>query len=93
MGVSFPQLGHKVMIRVVDMEGECTIGMKKGDEFEVSIYKCGDFCGYFYHHVFNWICLLQFDGAFPLGKDADTIEAECPNFENRVRVELKRIVE
>jgi len=91
MAVSYPKLGEKVVAKVVDMKGNCTIGMQKGDEFELSIHKCGDFCGYFYHNIFNWISLLQLGGNSPFGDDPNTIVWECPNAQNRVKIELTRV--
>ena len=93
MAVKYPKLGNKVVAKIVDSKGPCTIGMEKGDEFELSIHKCGDFCGYFYHNIFNWICLLQMGGNSPFGDDPDTIVWECPNSQNRVKIELKRVKE
>ena len=38
MPVSYPKLGQKVVAKVIDMKGNCTIGMQKGDEFELSLH-------------------------------------------------------
>ncbi len=89
MAVNFPQIGNKVVAKVIDMQGQCTIGMQKGDEFDLSIHKCGNFCGYFYHNIYNWICMLQFDGTFPMG-DPDVMEWVCPNHNNQVKIQLRR---
>ncbi len=92
MAINFPKLGNKVVAKVIDMKGDCTIGMKIGDEFELSLHHCGNFCGYFYHNLYNWITMLQFDGNSPLG-DPDVMVWECPNPNNKVKVELKRVKE
>ncbi len=91
MAVKYPELGNKVVAKIIGSQGDCTIGMKAGDEFEVSVHQCGQFCGYFYHNIFNWINVLQFGGAFPLFEDKDIIEWECPNSGNRVKVRLQRV--
>ena len=91
MAVAFPQIGNKVVAKVLDSQGDCTIGMKPGDEFDVSVHKCGDFCGYLYHNVFNWVSTLQFGGAFPAFEDPDVQIWECPNAMNKVKVELRRV--
>lgn len=93
MAVNYPKLGDKVVAKVVDMQGDCTIGMKPGDEFELSLHKCGEFCGYFYHNIHNWITMLQFGGDSPLGDNPDAMIWECPNSNNRVKIELKRVKE
>ena len=87
---NFPQIGNKVIAKVIEKKRDCTIGLKEGEEFEVSIHKCGDFCGIFYHNVFQWIVTLQLGGTFPMG-DPDVMVWECPNPNNRVKIELRRV--
>lgn len=91
MSVSFPSIGNKVVARIVETKGDCTIGMKPGDEFELSTHRCGDFCGLFYSNIAGWVKTLQFGGTFPMGSDPDVMVWDCPNPMNRVKVELKRI--
>ena len=92
MAVTYPQIGNKVMAKVIDTKGDCTIGMKVGDEFELSTHKCGEFCGFFYHNILGLVKILQFGGTFPGFEDPDVIEWECPHA-GMVKVELKRIKE
>jgi len=91
MAVTFPQIGNKVVAKVIEKQGDCTIGMDIGDEFELSTHKCGDFCGFFYNNISGWVKTLQFGGTFPLFEDPDVQYWECPNANNRVKVELRRI--
>jgi len=86
----FPKFGAKVIAKVLEAK-DCTIGLKEGEEYEVSVHHCGEFCGAFYHSAYNLITLLQFGGAFPLSRDPDRIVWECPNFQRRVKVEFRRI--
>lgn len=65
MKKSFPEIGQKVVAKVIKAKGKCTIGMKKGKWYELSVHKCGDFCGYFYHNIFGAIYALQFGGDLP----------------------------
>jgi len=90
MAVTYPPIGNKVTAKVIEKQGDCTIGMDIGDEFELSIHRCGDFCGYFYHNIFGWIKTLQFGGIVPMAEDPDILVWECPNINNRVKVELRR---
>jgi uncharacterized repeat protein (TIGR04076 family) len=62
MTKSQPEIGHKVVAKVIDATRGCTIGMKDGEWHELSVHKCGDFCGYFYHNIFGAIYTLQFGG-------------------------------
>jgi uncharacterized repeat protein (TIGR04076 family) len=91
--ITYPKIGHKVVGKVLEMQNNCTIGMKPGDEFDLSIHKCGEFCGIFYHNIHNWITTLQFGGTFPIGDDPDVQVWDCPNPMNRVKVELRRVKE
>lgn len=43
MAVTYPQMGNKVVAKVIEKQGDCTIGMNVGNEFELSVYKCGEF--------------------------------------------------
>jgi uncharacterized repeat protein (TIGR04076 family) len=90
MAVTYPPIGNKVMAKILDTQGDCTIGIKPGDEFELSVHQCGEFCGYFYHNILGWIKTLQFGGTFPVFPDPDVQVWECPNGQNRVKVELRR---
>jgi len=93
MAVSYPKVGNKVMAKETGMKGNCTIGMQVGDEFELSLHKCGEFCGFFYHNIIGWIKTLQFGGTVPFFKDPDVQIWECPNSMNGVKIELRRIKE
>jgi len=91
MAVNFPQIGNKALAKIIEKQGDCTIGMDIGDEFELSTHKCGEFCGYFYHNIFGWVQMLQFGGTFPIGEDPDVLVWECPNPNNRLKAEIRRI--
>ena len=90
MTVSCHKIGKKVIAKVIEVNDDCFIGMKVGDEFELSIHRCGDFCGYFYHNIFNWISTLQFGGSFPM--DEQKVVQDCYWCEPRhiVKIELTR---
>ncbi|XPV77868.1 MAG: TIGR04076 family protein [Desulfovibrio sp.] len=87
----FPNLGNQVIAKVISTKSNCTIGMKAGDEFELSTHKCGNFCGLFYSNILQWITTLQLGGTFPFGEDPDVMLWDCPNPQNRVKIELRRI--
>jgi uncharacterized repeat protein (TIGR04076 family) len=91
--ITYPKIGHRVVAKILEMKNDCTIGMKRGDEFDLSLHQCGDFCGFFYHNISGMVKTLQFGGAFPIGDDPDVQVWDCPNPMNRVKVELRRIKE
>ena len=35
MAVTYPQIGNKVVAKIIEKQGDCTIGMDIGDEFEL----------------------------------------------------------
>jgi uncharacterized repeat protein (TIGR04076 family) len=65
--------------------------MKPGDEFDLGIHQCGEFCGLFYHNISGWVTTLQLGGTFPVGDDPDVQVWDCPNPNKRVKIELRRI--
>jgi uncharacterized repeat protein (TIGR04076 family) len=91
--IKYPKIGNRVVAKVLEMNNNCTIGMKPGDEFDLSIHQCGEFCGLFYHNISGWVKTLQLGGTFPMGDDPDVQVWDCPNPMNRVKVELRRIKE
>lgn len=92
MAVEYPSIGHKVMVKVVGMEKPCNINMQKGDEFELSMHKCGEFCGFYYHDLLPWVVMMQTGGDVPGLPDPDVMQGfECPNPGHKVQVELRRI--
>ena len=85
-----PQMGYKIAGTVKSVKGECTLGYKEGDTFDLSCHQTGGLCGFFYHDSFPWIMMLQFGGEFP-GIVNDALEVECPHREMAVKLELKRV--
>lgn len=90
MAIQFPSIGNKVVAKVIEMNNPCTIGMQPGDEFELSTHKCGEFCGLFYSNIAGWVRVLQFGGTFK-PDNPDVMTWTCPNGNNQVKVELRRI--
>jgi len=91
MAKEAPQFGHKITGTVKSVKGECTLGYKEGDKFELSCHKTGGLCGFLYHECFPWMMMLQFGGEFPVPGDKDAIEVECPHREVAVKLELRRV--
>ena len=87
---NLPQIGFKVVGTIKSVKGRCTVGHKPGDKLELSLHKTSGLCGAFYHDIFPYILVLQFGGEYPWGKDKDTIELECFDRYNSVKIELKR---
>ena len=86
-----PRVGHRVVATIKSVKGTCNWGHKTGDQFEVSAHDTGGMCGFMYHDVFPWIVMLQFGGGFPPEwGGGDSLELECMDRTNAVRIELRR---
>jgi len=86
------RLGYKLVGKILKIKGHCNAGHKVGDEFELSVHKAGNLCGFFYSSIFPYIMMLQFGGGFPSEwGDPDVVVLECMDRANAVVIELKRI--
>ena len=81
----------KIVGTIKEIKGHCTAKHKVGDIIDLSVHNSSGLCGIFYHDIFPTISTLQFGGTFPWGSDPDTIEVECSDRMNIVKMELKRI--
>lgn len=79
----------KIIGIITQVKGECHMGHKVGDRFELSIGTCGGLCGAFYHDIFPLICTLQFGGKFPWEVSGKLL-ADCGDRTNTVTIELHR---
>ncbi len=88
-------LKYKIVLTVTDVKGECALH-KLGEKIEIKFprgpnERAVDLCpmaltGFFYK------CYgMLFGGQFPWHEDPDTFVACCPDFENLVTFEIKRI--
>ncbi len=86
-----PQVGNRVWAMIRNVKGNCSMGHKVGDEFEISAYNTAGLCGFFYHDIFPYIVMLQFDGRFPASwGNPDTVQLKCMDTYNEVTIELRR---
>ncbi len=85
-----PEHGHRIVAAIADVKGTCRAGHHAGDLLPVSARNTGGLCGYLYHAAFPYILMLQFGGSFPWG-DPNRIELRCPDKENMVTVDLRRV--
>ena len=86
-----PRIGRQVMAKITYIKGNCGWGHKVGDEFEISCHDNAGLCGFFYHDAFPMLQMLQFDGKYPWGKTPDSVEVECADRHNVVKMELRRV--
>ena len=82
------QFGFKVIGTITRTKGECAVGHKLGDRFELHGRSSGGLCGYFYYNVFPYIIMLQCGGSWPDEKGLP--EFDCPDKDNAVTIKLER---
>ena len=85
---------YDVAIRIVSQKGTCEAGHKVGDEWTITVQ---DFktpqgmCIYAFDAIFPFSQVLMYGGSFPWETDPDVTTVACPDAENPVVFELKRL--
>ena len=80
-----------VKVKVTSQKGTCVKNHKVGDEYFVSQFTPEGICLSAFNSMFPSIQTLRFGGTFPWTKDPDTATIACPDAENPVVFELRRI--
>jgi uncharacterized repeat protein (TIGR04076 family) len=82
---------YKVRVRVISQKGHCEAGHKVGDEWLVGEKTPEGICIFAFTSLFPFITPLMYGGAFPWEKDADKTTAVCPDPDNPVVFEIRRV--
>ena len=82
---------YKVVARVARKKGTCPLGHKVGDEFEIGDYTPNGMCSWALYAIFPFATALQFGGNFPWEDNPGKAIAACPDSENPVVFELRRV--
>lgn len=80
-----------VEVSVISQKGNCGTGHKVGDKWLVRHTTPDGICLSAYPIMHSNIEVLKYGGTFPWSKDPDVIQAVCPDPENPVIFQLKRI--
>ncbi len=81
-----------VLIKVISQKGNCAAKYKVGDEWVAKDDEIpAGICPYAFHSLFPFIQVLMFGGAFPWEADPDAATVACPDAENPVVFELRRV--
>jgi len=80
-----------VIARVISQKGTCEAQHKVGDEFVIGEGIPPKLCSWAFHAIFPCAQVLRFGGSFPWEKDRDKTTVACPDAENPVVFELRRI--
>jgi uncharacterized repeat protein (TIGR04076 family) len=84
---------YKVSVRVISQKGTCEAGHKVGDEWVVGDTTPEGICLYAFGSLLPFITPLMFGCAFPWEKDPDKTTVACPDPDNPVVFEIRRLPE
>ena len=82
---------YKVKAKVINQKGHCEKGHKLEDEYVIDDSVPTGMCTWAFYTLFPFISALQSGGVFPWEKDKDTAIVACPDPDNPVVFELRRI--
>jgi uncharacterized repeat protein (TIGR04076 family) len=82
---------YKVRVKVISQKGHCELGHKVGDEWLVGEKTPEGMCIYAFASLLPFLTPLMHGGAFYWEKDLDRTTAVCPDPDNPVVFELRRI--
>ena len=82
---------YDVAVRVVSQKGTCNAKHKVGDEWVIERRTPGGMCLSALNALYPHLRVLMFGGVFPWAADPDATRVICPDIENPVIFELRRI--
>ena len=82
---------YDIQIRVVSQTGQCRAGHKVGDQWTVFDKTPSDMCLAAFNTLYPNLRALRFGGSFPWEADPNASSVACPDNENPVVFELKRL--
>jgi uncharacterized repeat protein (TIGR04076 family) len=82
---------YNVSIKVISQKGSCEAGHKVGDQWLVGEKTPGGMCLFAFSSLFPFITPLMYGGAFPWEKDPDKTTVACPDPDNPVVFEIRRV--
>lgn len=81
----------EVIARVISQKGTCSAGHRVGDEFVIGERTPAGMCTWAFYTLFPFAEALAFGGSFPWEDDPGKAVACCPDSENPVVFELRRV--
>jgi len=84
---------YKVSVEVISQEGTCEAGHKVGDRWVIGEKTPEGLCIFAFSSLLPFITPLMFGGSFPWEKDPDMTTVACPDGQNPVVFELRRLPE
>ncbi len=82
---------YEVVAKVVSQKGTCAAEHKVGDEWVIGEKTPEGMCLWAFGSLYPFAQVLIFGGAFPWEADPDVCTVVCPDAENPVVFELRRL--
>ncbi len=82
---------YEIKATVVEQKGTCVAGHKVGDEIDLNDIHAPKICRPLLNALEAQAMVLKYGGDMPWLKDKDTARVACPDPENPVIVEIKRV--
>ena len=82
---------YDVVAKVISQKGTCNAEHKVGDEFIIGFKTPAGMCGSAYAAIFPAFRVLRFGGSFPYSSDPEAVTVACPDAENPLVFELRRV--
>lgn len=82
---------HCVVARVVSQQGCCEAAHRVGDEFVIGQLTPVGMCSWAFYTLYPFAQVLEFGGRLPWEPDADAARVACPDPDNPVVFELRRV--
>jgi len=81
----------QIIARVISQKGACEASHKVGDEFVIGQKTPPGMCSWAFYTIFPFAEPLQFGASFPWEKDPAKARVACPDPDNPVVFELRRV--
>ncbi len=82
---------YEVAVKVISQKGTCAAENKVGDEWVISNRTPQGMCLSAFTSMYPTVRVLMFGGTFPWATDPDVVTVACPDAENPVVYELRRL--
>ena len=86
-----PEDMYDISVKVVSQKGTCACEHKVGDEWVLGTKTPEGICLFAFGAIFPYTRVLTFSGSFPWETDPDAARIACPDADNPVVFELRRI--
>lgn len=81
----------KIVARVISQKGTCEARHKVGDEFIIGQTTPPGMCSWAFYTLFPFAESLEFGGSFPWESGPDKVRVACPDPDNPVVFEVRRV--